>query len=320
MTELYLAVALTFACAAIIGAGAGTLTRLLPPATAVVTLTVGAIVVSLSSLVALALLAVGALGRNASLAHVGHWSDSVLRTAYPVPMTLSHAALVAVSLLITYAIARAVRSIGALVLANRAGRRLGDGSGCVVVIESAVPDAYALPGSTGRVIVSTAMLATLAPGERRVLLAHERSHLAHRHHIYVQLADTAAAINPLLRPVVGAVRSGTERWADEDAAVEVGDRRLAATALARAGLARARVRRTFLAETAAVGAMHGADENVADRARALLQPPPRGRRLLVAGVLTLAALSLAISAESTSNVAARFDRAQDSCASHCSGW
>jgi Zn-dependent protease with chaperone function len=101
-----------------------------------------------------------------------------------------------------------------------------------------IPGAYALPGFTGRIVVSTAMLHALPADERAVLLAHEAAHLTHRHHAYLLTAELAAAANPLVRPSLGAVRRAVERWADEAAAAEVGDRDLAARALARAGLAR----------------------------------------------------------------------------------
>ena len=83
------------------------------------------------------------------------------------------------------------------------------------------------------------MLRVLSADERRVVLAHEAAHLARHHHLYIQLADLAAAANPLLRPTASGVRLAVERDADEVAAGEVGDRRLAARALARAGLAKA---------------------------------------------------------------------------------
>ena len=58
--------------------------------------------------------------------------------------------------------------------------------------------------------------------------------------------DLAAAINPTLRPTARALRHTVERWADEDAADAVADRRTVARALARAALAaHAHRRHTF---------------------------------------------------------------------------
>lgn len=99
------------------------------------------------------------------------------------------------------------------------------------------PLAFAVPGRPGRVVVSTGMLASLDRDELAVLFAHEHSHLRHHHHRFLHIAEIAAAAVPLLRPLSRQVRFATERWADEDAAGEVGDRRIVARAIARAALA-----------------------------------------------------------------------------------
>jgi hypothetical protein len=80
------------------------------------------------------------------------------------------------------------------------------------------------------------MLHTLGPAERRVMLAHERSHLRHRHDRYRRLARFATRLNPLMAPAVGATDFLLERWADEDAARTVGNRGLTARAIARAAV------------------------------------------------------------------------------------
>ena len=105
------------------------------------------------------------------------------------------------------------------------------------VAGSSEPVAFAVPGRPGRVVVSKGMLETLDSAERRVVYAHEHSHLRRHHHRFLHVADAAAAAVPLLEPLNRQVRFATERWADEDAVVEVGDRRLVARAVARAALA-----------------------------------------------------------------------------------
>ena len=55
-------------------------------------------------------------------------------------------------------------------------------------------------------------------GERRALFAHERAHLAGRHHRFLLAVQLAARANPFLRPLCTAVAYTTERWADEEAA------------------------------------------------------------------------------------------------------
>jgi hypothetical protein len=107
----------------------------------------------------------------------------------------------------------------------------------IAVIHSHEPVAYALPGKPGQVVVSTGMLNALDAGERRVLIAHERAHLRRHHHRYLRLMELAAASLPVLTPLKSRLRFAVERWADEEAAKEVGDRALVASAIARAALA-----------------------------------------------------------------------------------
>lgn len=107
----------------------------------------------------------------------------------------------------------------------------------LVVLPGSHATAYAVPGNPGHIVVSAGMLRALDDQERRVLLAHERAHLRHKHHRYLRLSELSATSVPLLRPVSKRIRFATERWADEVAASAVGDRRLAARAIARAALA-----------------------------------------------------------------------------------
>jgi Zn-dependent protease with chaperone function len=107
----------------------------------------------------------------------------------------------------------------------------------LVVLPDARALAFALPGRRGRVVATDTMLRALSPGQRRVLIAHERAHLRARHPLMLALVHFAAAANPLLISVARAAAFLAERHADERAATAVGDRRLAATTLATAALA-----------------------------------------------------------------------------------
>ncbi|MEU6241678.1 M56 family metallopeptidase [Streptomyces sp. NPDC047024] len=127
-------------------------------------------------------------------------------------------------------------------LLKRAWRTVGEGTGDgdLLVIPAADVDAFALPayrGWPGRVVVTSGMVRTLKAGEREVLLAHERAHLAGRHHLLSAVTDLAAVVHPALRGLRTSLAFHLERWADEGAAAVVGDRRLAAAAIARAALA-----------------------------------------------------------------------------------
>lgn len=118
---------------------------------------------------------------------------------------------------------------------TQADRRPAAGDLCV--IDSPHPDAYALPGRPHRIVVTTGMLRSLRPAEREALFAHERAHNRAGHHYFLAAAEFAAHGHPALRATRDAIRLAAERAADEAAADVVGDRRLIATAIARAALA-----------------------------------------------------------------------------------
>ncbi|MFD8482155.1 M56 family metallopeptidase, partial [Kitasatospora sp. NPDC059673] len=119
-------------------------------------------------------------------------------------------------------------------------RRTGPAAAALTVLDDDRADAYALPGRPPRIVATTGMLAALSAPERAALLAHERAHLAGRHHLLLAAAEYAAACHPALRPLRGALGYHLERWADECAAAEVGDRALTARAIGRAALAASR--------------------------------------------------------------------------------
>lgn len=111
-----------------------------------------------------------------------------------------------------------------------------DGSG-LLLVDSATPIAFTVPGRRGGVVVSRGMMAALDRDEQSVLWAHERAHLRNHHHRYLLAADLVAGVLPLLRPLAARINYSLERWADEDSASETGDRRLVARAIAKAALA-----------------------------------------------------------------------------------
>lgn len=94
-------------------------------------------------------------------------------------------------------------------------------AGGLCVLDDPRPDAYALPGglrSPGRIVVTTGMLRCLDPREREALLAHERAHLAARHHLFLAAAQLAGWCHPALGAVLPHVSFAAERAADEAAA------------------------------------------------------------------------------------------------------
>ncbi|MER6033100.1 M48 family metalloprotease [Streptomyces sp. NPDC001835] len=189
---------------------------------------------------------------------------------------------------------------------TEAGR--GPAAGDLCVVESARPDAYALPGRPHRIVVTTAMLRSLDGPEREALFAHERAHNEGGHHYFLAAAEVAAHCHPALRPVRDSIRLAAERAADEAAAARVGDRRLTARAIARAALAAQgdHSRRPAFAAAATAGP-------VPLRVRALLagaRPPHRAGRSIAALLLVCAAASCVASAAGLADVHHRVEVAQ----------
>ncbi|MFE2944163.1 M56 family metallopeptidase [Streptomyces sp. NPDC059255] len=182
------------------------------------------------------------------------WSDPEVREAVPYDEIAGKAAIVALA-------AAGAGCAGAAWRHRRVRRRAQEAlaglpGGELAVLADEAPYAYALPGPArapraaagegddpgtgprgpGRIVVSTGMLACLDEPERDALIAHERAHLAGRHHRFLLTVRLAARANPLLRPLRAAVAYTSERWADEDAARVTGDRTVVARAIGKAAL------------------------------------------------------------------------------------
>jgi len=234
-------------------------------------------------------LALSAVLRIRFIDAVGHLSGEVLRSgdAVSIPVAVVAGGLLALA---AGAVGLALRRRVAAILA--AHRRAGTlpGTGQVVVTEDDAADAYTLPGRPARVVITRGMLDALAGRERDVLLAHERAHARGSHYLFTSAARLAAAANPLLRPVATEVGYAVERWADERAAAETGDRALTARAIARAALATSArpPARTPLAP--ALGIARGAGP-VPRRVAAMLAPPPGRSPLLLSATVLLVAAS-----------------------------
>jgi Zn-dependent protease with chaperone function len=255
----------------VLGPAASWAGRRLPPQVATWLLTCAGVVAAGAWTTSLALLAFTRVGQIPLVAAEGPWSAGVLAAIDPVSWTV---ALVCGLVLLASVLALVVvswRRVRVLVEARRECRELSV-AGDLAVLDDPVPAAFALPGSPGRVVVSSGMLRALAADERRALLAHERAHLRHRHHLFLLVLQLAAAVHPLLRPLARAGAFAAERWADEEAAAEVGDRPLVARAVARAALAVKRAPQPALAVTGGP---------VPQRVQALMAPPAPMRRGLV---------------------------------------
>ena len=274
----------------------------LPPRTATYLLAGGAVIATGVTAAVLAMAAATAVAQLPPVASLGDWSRANLHESDPVPVWLAAGCAALLDGAAIRGARHATQRVAALRRLHRDCRGAGrsatwsgawtdDWAGIaerpgagerVIVIDSPRPEAYATPAGGGRIVITTGLLTALPIDEQRVLLAHESAHLHHWHTWWVLAADLCAAANPLLHGVAHATVQATERWADECAAATVGDRELAARAVARAALHVSRTapgRRPPLA--AAVGGQ------VPQRVHALLAPPPRPHRVLTAGLALL---------------------------------
>lgn len=286
----------------------------LPPGAATWLLAASALALALASSAVLGMLALSALVRIPVIDALGHLSRPVIRSGDAVSLPV---AIVAGGLLVMAAVAagRAVWRRGrAIAAAHRHASSL-PGASQVVVTEDSAADAYTVPGWPCRIVITQGMLRALSGGERDVLLAHERSHAQCSHYLFTSVARLAAAANPLLRPAAAQVGYTVERWADERAAAQAGNRTLAARAVARAALATSAAPPDRDAAMTALGLitqegerrgglphadLHRAGQ-VPRRVAALLAPPPRLRLLMLAAAVVLVVISGAAALEAARN-------------------
>ena len=302
MIESVLAVVIASAA---LGAAAPWLAKLLPPSTSSRALSLAALVSALGTGFVVSTVGFSFVAQLPNVAGAGRWSVSSLHRSEPMPTALGVTACLALGFVFLVVLRRLTSVARDVYAATLACRRLGGGGGQLIVVDDARAEAYALSGLTaGRIVVSTSMLAALDPDEQRALLAHEASHLRHRHDLYVALSALSAAANPLLHQIPGLVRTSVERWADEDAAAHVGSRRLAARAIAKAGLATSTVNRVSVGTALAAG-----DHRVTQRASALLRPAPPPRRFILLGVLVMTTVTAGTAVQLAQATEHRFEQA-----------
>lgn len=227
-------------------------------------------------------------------------APAALAADQPVPVLVAAAATAALSI----GVYRLVVAVHSRRGTQHALQALCDRTAAheLVVVAAAEPHALAVPGRTGwwwsgrptspgRILVTSGMLAALDGDERRVLLEHERAHLRLRHSWQQALVDTAAAVNPLLRPARDSVAFLLERCADEAAADAVGDRPLTARSLARAALAGTATPQDSVLAFHKLG--------VPARVAALAVAPPPARRALAGAVVAVGLLTTLAAADAT---------------------
>ena len=340
---MHLAVYLPLVIPVLAALAARPLADRLPPAAATWLLAGSSLALAAASSAVLGLLALTALVRVPFVDAVANMSVQAISRSDPASLPVA----IAAGALLAAAAAAACRALwrrgAAIVAAGRQARRL-PGAGQVVVTEDSAADAYTLPGWPCRIVITTGMLRALSAQERQVLLAHERAHASGSHYLFTSGARLAAAANPLLRPVAAQVGYTVERWADERAALDVGDRPLTARAIARAAMATTAAPPDRAGPATALGLVpvdadrdqargseRGADAGgrgesrgrhrftrpalrragpVPRRVAALLGPPPQPRLLLLAAAVALVAISGLSALEAARNLHQLLELAQ----------
>ena len=170
------------------------------------------------------------------------------------------------------------------------GRRLvvtgdGEAGGATVVLDAPQPAAYCVPGRPAAIVLTSGALAVLDRAQLGAVLAHERAHLAGRHHLLISLSRGLAASFPGV-PVFtqgpAEVARLAELCADDAAARRSGRSALVAALLAMGTGA--------VVPDPALAVTSGA---VTARVHRLLDPPRRGRHVRYALALAVVMLLLA---------------------------
>jgi Zn-dependent protease with chaperone function len=164
------------------------------------------------------------------------------------------------------------------------GRQL-PGVTAAVVLDAPRPAAYCVPGRPGTIVVTSGALALLDPPQLAAVLAHERAHLAGRHHLLITLTRGLAAVFPAV-PLFTQGPQNVTRLAEmcaDDAAARRGGRHTLQTALLAMATGAA-------VPASALGAMACA---VTARLRRLADAPGRARHARYGLALTAVMLLLA---------------------------
>ena len=170
-------------------------------------------------------------------------------------------------------------------VARVAGHEL-PGTGGAVMLDAPEPAAYCVPGRPATIVVTRGALAVLDRAQLTAVLAHERAHLAGRHHLLIALTRALTACLPavpLFTEGPAEVARLAEMCADDAAARHTARRTLIAALLAMG---------TGTAVPAAALAATGGAALV--RVQRLMETPSRGRHAWYGLGLTAAVILLVL--------------------------
>jgi len=211
--------------------------------------------------------------------------------AFEVPLGAAAIAATLTAAVLTWRYGRAVQRAGRRTRAHAEAARITGrwlpvkGGSATVVLDAPQPAAYCVPGRPAAIVLTSGALAVLDRAQLGAVLAHERAHLAGRHHLLISLSRGLAASFPGV-PVFtrgpAEVARLAELCADDAAARRTGRPALVAALLAMG--TGAAVPAPALAVTSGV---------VTARVHRLLDPPRRGRHARYGLALSAVTLLLA---------------------------
>jgi Zn-dependent protease with chaperone function len=212
---------------------------------------------------------------------------------FEVPLGAAALAAALTAIVLAWRYGRGMRRAGQQARAHAeaariTGRRLpmkGEGGGATVVLDAPQPAAYCVPGRPAAIVLTSGALAVLDRAQLGAVLAHERAHLAGRHHLLISLSRGLAASFPRV-PVFTRGPAEVARLAEmcaDDAAARRTGRPALLSALLAMGTGTA-------VPAAALAATAGP---VTARVHRLLHPPRRGRHARYAAALACLTILLA---------------------------
>jgi Zn-dependent protease with chaperone function len=212
---------------------------------------------------------------------------------FEVPLGAAALAAALTAIVLAWRYGRAMRRAGQQARAHAeaariTGRRLpmkGERGGATVVLDAPQPAAYCVPGRPAAIVLTSGALAVLDRAQLGAVLAHERAHLAGRHHLLISLSRGLAASFPRV-PVFTRGPAEVARLAEmcaDDAAARRTGRPALLSALLAMGTGTA-------VPAAALAATAGP---VTARVHRLLHPPRRGRQARYAAALACLTILLA---------------------------
>lgn len=105
----------------------------------------------------------------------------------------------------------------------------------IMLLDHPISSVYCLPGQGGRIVITAAACRALTPQQLKAVVAHERAHLAGRHHLITGLTECLSAALPcvpLARQARESIAFLIERTADERACKHFAREALASAMLA----------------------------------------------------------------------------------------